>query len=214
MSSLTPVARVRLPPGPIPFAETLPPPQVPSLVACLRPPLPRPLPSTPHNTSVGPFLPTSVDDLDKIIEASAGGSGGGGIGAAALRILALLQDTAEFLDKSRAGALSAAAAASTAAAGDSDSTVGGAPTATTDATLTPRHAMERAGGGGETTTSSPPLPSGNLDVRGGGFAGTPEEAGRRAEDGLAGGGQGEAAAVRVVGTCSMSDRGMLSLYGR
>lgn len=147
-----------------------------------------------------------VDDLDKIIETSAGGSGSGGIGAAALRILALLQDTAEFFDKSRAGDLSAAAG--------SESTVGGAPIATTGTTLTPQQATERAGGaGGGGIAKSPPLPSGNLDLGAGDLVGTPAEAGRRAGDRLAGGGQ-EEAAVRVVCSCSMSDRGMLSLYGR
>ena len=149
-----------------------------------------------------------VDDLDKIIETSAGGSGSGGIGAAALRILALLQDTAEFFDKSRAGYLSAAAG--------SESTVGGAPRiATTGTTLTPQQqATERVGGaGGGGIAKSSPLPSGNLDLGTGDLVGTPAEAGRRAGDRLAGGGQ-EEAAVRVVCSCSMSDRGMLSLYGR
>eukprot|EP00752_Nemacystus_decipiens_P002141 g2040.t1 len=130
-----------------------------------------------------------------IIETSAGG-GGGGIGAAALRILALLQDTAEFFDKSRAGALSAAAADGGAAAAASDSNVVGA-----------------GGGGVRGIAACPPLPSGNLDLGSEGFAGTPEEAGRTARDRLVGGEQ-EEEAVRVVGTCSMSDRGMLSLYGR
>eukprot|EP00903_Cladosiphon_okamuranus_P012972 g12107.t1 len=142
----------------------------------------------------------AVDDLDKVIEASAGGHGDGGIGAAALRILALLQDTAEFFDESRAGTLSAAAAAaSSATAGAAaPSDVGGTPTATTNATLAPQQARERAGGGGEATTSSPPLPSGNLDLGGGDVARTPGEAGSRAEDGLVGGGQDEAVAVRVL----------------
>ncbi|CAN0420713.1 unnamed protein product, partial [Ectocarpus sp. 8 AP-2014] len=142
-------------------------------------------------------------------------------GGAALRILALLQDTAEFFDKSRAeAAATAAAAARGSTAGSTPNrTTGGTPNKTTAATPQP---AERGSGGGGNISSPQPQPSGNVRVVGGEgerFAWTPGE-GSRAADGARpkGGGRddmtGEAAAVRVVTTCSTSDRGMLSLYER
>ncbi|CAM9611411.1 unnamed protein product [Pylaiella littoralis] len=159
-----------------------------------------------------------VDDVDKIVETSAaggggggGGSGGGGVGwfgAAALRISALLQDTAEFLDSSRAEVRAIAAAA---AATAYESSAGGTPVSV--AASTPQQATDSGDTGG-TATAGTPQPPGNLDEIGsqngrGGGASTVA----LGEGGRVGVWQ-EEAAVRVVSTCSTSDRGMVSLYGR
>ncbi|CAM9435718.1 unnamed protein product [Hapterophycus canaliculatus] len=185
-------------------------------------------------TVIAGKLLRGFDDVDKIIEASAGGGGGsGGLGAAALRILALLQDTAEFFDNARAemcaeGSGTGADGAGATPAGakafaESDRSARETPSKTT--VTTPRAKGEGSGSGVDggtaagTATPQPP-PSGNLEV------GSPEveegERGfaprawgtRRTGVGPRGVGQEEAVAVRVVSTCSTSDRGLLSLYGR
>ncbi|CAM9692014.1 unnamed protein product [Scytosiphon promiscuus] len=181
----------------------------------------------------------AVDDVDKIIEASAGGGGSGGggssgLGAAALRILALLQDTAEFFDNARAEAFAGACdhgtggTVGTAVTAAAKTTAANDPTTTqtpSKITLTTPQAKEGGRGsdvdvgrGAGTSTPQQPL-SGNLNV---GFQDVEGEGGLVAEEGEArttvtgprGGRQGEAVAVRVVSTCSTSDRGTLALYGR
>lgn len=176
-----------------------------------------------------------VDDVDKIIEASAGGGGGGGsggLGAAALRILALLQDTAEFFDNARvatcadasgAGA-GGAAGTPTAAKATADSDQSARETPSKTAVTIPQASEEEsdsgvAGGRGTGATTPPSPPSGNLDVgtreveEKRGFV-EEEWGGMIAGGGQRGWGQKGVVAVRVVSTCSTSDRGMLSLYGR
>lgn len=180
----------------------------------LTPPAPLPTcrrPPRPEIVFVGAFL-RSVDDVDKIVETSAGsgggggGGGGGGFGAAALRISALLQDTAEFFDNSRAEARAvAAAAAAVDVAGES--TAGGTLAPAT--TSTPQQAIGGGGNGGSADAVTPQTREsldqvGGLNARG---------RGAFMEDRRVGEGQ-EEEAVRVVSTCSTSDRGMLSLYGR
>lgn len=137
------------------------------------------LPARPHlMMSRPPACPRRnitypVDDVDKIIEASAGGGGGGsgGLGAAASRILALLQDTAEFFDNSRAethaeasGIGDAADLAAAKRTAGSDQNARETPSKTT---VKNPHANEEGSGGGSrgagTTTPQPP-PSGNLDL--------------------------------------------------
>lgn len=136
------------------------------------------------------------------------------------------QDTAEFFDDARAEAVVAAAASRTATTLPTSPPTPGTA-GESSATLADHHAAP-----GDTPTTRERIAAASTPPSTSGFGGAPTEtsrppgtpiegstaaAGRSQRPGagsLRGMGGTRETAVRVVGTCTTSDRGMLSLYGR
>lgn len=130
-----------------------------------------------------------------------------------------MQDTAEFFDDARAEAVVAAAASRTATTLPTSPPTPGTA-GESSATLTPHHAAP-----GDTATTRERVAAAPTPPSASGFDGAPTTpmegstaaAGSSQRPGPGnwrGTGGATETAVRVVGTCTTSDRGMLSLYGR